>query len=177
MNDHRLEGGGFGGRLKPAISAQAEPIPAQAGLSRRGLPVRGSLPLNGEGRIVVMALVLDVRFDHLIGDVAAAAAKIAPRPYMPSPVALPDHRKLPQQEIGTLPLELLDEPTDRDLGWNRQQHVNMIRGNVPLQDVHPLPAAFLAHHIPHPFRHRTPQHFVTVFGDPHDMQVDREDRV
>ena len=100
MNDHRLEGGGFGGRLKPAISAQAESVPAQAGLSRRGLPVRGSLPLNGEGRIVVMALVLNVGFDHLIGDVATAAAKIATRPHVPSPVALPNRRKLPQQQIG-----------------------------------------------------------------------------
>lgn len=118
MNDHRLEGGGFGGRLKPAISAQAESVPAQAGLSRRGLPVRGSLPLNGEGRIVVMALVLDVRFDHLIGDIATAAAKIAARPHVPSPVALPDRRKFPQQEIGAFPLELLDQPADRHLGWD-----------------------------------------------------------
>jgi len=118
MNDHRLEGGGFGGRLKPAISAQAESVPAQAGLSRRGLPVRGSLPLNGEGRIVVMALVLNVGFDHLIGDVATAAAKIAARPHVPSPVALPNRRKLPQQQIGALSLELLDQPADRDLGWD-----------------------------------------------------------
>lgn len=87
MNDHRLPGGGFGGRLKPAISARAEPIPAQAGLSRRGLPVRGSLPLNGEGRIVVMAWVLDVRFDHLVGDVADAAAKIAAHTCLPRSVA------------------------------------------------------------------------------------------
>ena len=104
MNDHRLEGGGFGGRLKPAISAQAESVPAQAGLSRRGLPVRGSLPLNGEGRIVVVAWVLDVRFDHLIGDIATAAAKIAARPHVPPPVALPDRRKLPQQETGAFPV-------------------------------------------------------------------------
>lgn len=118
MNDHRLEGGGFGGRLKPAISAQAEPAPAEAGSRRRGLPVRGSLPFNGEGRIVVMTLVLDVRLDDLIGDVAAAAAKIAARPPVPSPVALPDRRKLPQQEIGAFPLEALDQPADRHLGWD-----------------------------------------------------------
>jgi hypothetical protein len=53
----------------------------------------------------------------------------------------------------------------------------MIGRNVPLQDIHLLPAAFFAHHLPDPFRYRTPQHFVTVFGDPHDMEVDGEDRV
>jgi len=118
MNDHRLEGGGFGGRLKPVISAQAEPVPAEPGLSRRGLPIRGSLPFNGEGRIVVMTWVLDVRLDDLIGNVATAAAKIAARPYVPSSVALPNRRKLPQQEIGAFSLEVLDQPADRDLGWD-----------------------------------------------------------
>jgi len=124
-----------------------------------------------------MTWVLDVRFDHFIGDIPTAAAKIAPRPHVPSPVALSDRRKLPQQEIGAFPLEVLDQPADRHLGWNRQQHVHMIGRNVPLQNVHLLPAAFFAHHLPDPFHYRTPQHFVTVFGDPHDMEVDGEDRV
>lgn len=66
-----------------------------------------------------MTLILDVRFDHLIGDIAAAAAKMAARPHVPSPIALPDRRKLPQQEIGTFPLEVLDQPTDRHLGRDR----------------------------------------------------------
>ena len=121
-----------------------------------------------------MTLVLDVRLDHLIGDVAAAAAKIAARPHVPSPVALPDRRKLPQQEIGAFPLEVLDQPTDRHLGRDRQQHMHMIRRNVPLQDVHPLPAAFLANHLPNPFRHHTAQHFVAVLRDPYHVQMDGE---
>ncbi len=53
----------------------------------------------------------------------------------------------------------------------------MIGRNVPLQDVHPLPATFFTHHLPNPFRYRTPQHFMAVLGDPHDMEVDGEDRM
>ena len=53
--------------------------------------------------------------------------------------------------------------------------MNMIGRNVPLQDVHPLPAAFFAHHIPNPFRYRTPQHFMAVLGDPHHMEMDGKD--
>jgi hypothetical protein len=103
-----------------------------------------------------MALVLDISLDDLIGDIATVAAKIAPLPYMPSPLPLPDHRKLSQQEIGAFSLELLDQLAACYLGWDRQQHVNTIRQNVPLQDVHPLSVAFFAHHIQHPFRHLTP---------------------
>ena len=121
-----------------------------------------------------MALILDVRFDHLIGDVAAAAAKIAARPHVSTPIALPDRRKLSQQDIGTFPLEGLDQPTDRHLGRDRQQHRHMIRRNVPLPDVYPLPAAFLANHLPNPFRHRTAQHFVAVLRDPDHVQMDGE---
>jgi hypothetical protein len=33
---------------------------------------------------------------------------------------LPDRRRLPQQEIGAFPLELLDQPADRHLRWDRQ---------------------------------------------------------
>lgn len=132
----------------------------------------GSLPLNGKGCVVVMTLVLDVRFDHFIGDVATAAAKIAARPHVPSPVTLPDRRKLLQQDIGAFPLEALDQPTDRHLGRGRQQHVNMIGRNMPLQDVHPLPSAFLANHISNPLRHRTSQHFVAVLRDPYHVQMD-----
>ena len=50
--------------------------------------------------------------------------------------------------------------------------MNMIGRNVPLQDIHPLPAAFFAHHLPNPFRYRTPQHFMAVLGDPYHMEMD-----
>lgn len=39
-----------------------------------GLPA-GSLPLNGEGSIVVMALVFDIRLNHFIGDIATTVCE------------------------------------------------------------------------------------------------------
>jgi len=57
---------------------------------------------------VIMTLVLDVRLDDLIGDIAAAAAKIAARPHVPSPVAC-RMSQTPATKDRHFSLELLDE--------------------------------------------------------------------
>ncbi len=53
----------------------------------------------------------------------------------------------------------------------------MIGRNVPLQDVHPLPAALFAYYIPNQVGYRTPQYFVAVLGDPHHLEMDGKDRM
>jgi len=115
MNRPSPEGDGIRERLKPAISAKAESVPAKAGLSRRGLPVRGSLPFNGEAGIVVMALVGNVRFDNLVRHLPAATAEIAARPDMTSPIAFSNLGKFSQQNVRTFPFKLLNKATDRHL--------------------------------------------------------------
>jgi|GEM_PF-6986332 len=177
MNDHRLESGGFGGWLKSAMSAKAEPVPAEAGLRRRGCPVRGSLPLNGEGRIVVMTLIGEVRFDHLIGDRVTAAAKIAPRPAVSSPIPLPIAANSRNSPYELFPFNGCTRRLRVHLRRNRQQHLHVIRRDVPLQDIHPLPPAFCPGHVLHPFRDCSPPHLVGVRGDPHHMKVDGEHRM
>jgi hypothetical protein len=124
-----------------------------------------------------MALALNVGFNDLIRDIAATAAKVAPRPHMPPPIALPHRRKFPQQYIGTLSLQPLYQSADRHLGWYRQHHVNMVSRDMSLQDIDALPSAFFPHHVANPLGNRTPEHFMTILGDPDHMQMDGKHRV
>jgi hypothetical protein len=48
-----------------------------------------------------MTLIFDIRLDHLISDIATATEKIAARPHLPTPLALPDGLKFPQQHVRT----------------------------------------------------------------------------
>ena len=124
-----------------------------------------------------MALVLNVGFNDVIRDIAAAAAKIAACPHRPPPIALPHRRELPQQHLGTLSLQPLYQPADRHLGRDRQHHVNMIGRDMPLQDIDALPSAFFPYHVANPLGNRAPEHFMTVLGDPDHMQMDGKHRV
>src|SRR5207245_1688774 len=83
----------------------------------------------------VMGLLRNIGFDGLVGDVAAAAAKVAPRLDMASPKALPHMRKFGQQTIGAFAFHPLDQATDRDVRWDRDHHMDMVWRDMPLEDI------------------------------------------
>ena len=121
-----------------------------------------------------MVLILYVLHDHLIGYVAATAAKISPRPQMPAPVLLAQVCKLIQQPMRRLTLQPLHEPTYRHLRRNRHKHMYMVLRDMPLDDLNILAPTNLSDQIPDPMGHVLPQDRLAVFGDPHDMHVDHE---
>jgi hypothetical protein len=55
--------------------------------------------------------------------------------------------------------------------------MDMIRRDMPLQDIDPRFLALFPDDSAHPFCHLTAQYLVPVLGDPDDMKVDRESRV
>ena len=80
-----------------------------------GVPYRGCLHLDPKHGITGMRLSGHVRFDDLVGDVAATAAQGSSRPHIATPKALPPLGKFGQQTLGALALHPLDQATAGDV--------------------------------------------------------------
>jgi len=124
-----------------------------------------------------MRLLRTIGLDDLVGDVATAATKVAPRPDMTAPKALPQVEKLTEQAIGAFALHPLDQATDGDVRWDGDPHMDLSRGDMPLQDIDARLLTCFVDNGPHPFRHLTTPHFVAILRDPDDMQVERAGRM
>ncbi len=124
-----------------------------------------------------MRLLRDVGLDHLVSDVATPATKVAPCPDVAPPKPFTQVRELAEQALGAFPLHPLDQTTDGDVGRDRDHHMDMIRGDMPLQDIDARLLAFFADKRANPFRHLATQHFVAILGDPDDREMDRQRRV
>ena len=124
-----------------------------------------------------MRLLGNVRFDDLVGDVAAAATKVAPRPDMAPPKALPHMGKFGQQPIGAFAFHPLDQAADRDVRRDGDHHMDMVGQDLPLEDIDAGLLALFTDDATAPFCDLTTQHLLAVRGDPDDMQVDGKRRM
>jgi hypothetical protein len=93
-------------------------------------------PLTGMPKhgITGMRLLGHVRFDDLVGNVAATAAKGASRPHIATPKVLPPLGKFGQQTLGASALHPLDQAAAGDVRWDGYHHVAMIRRDMSLQE-------------------------------------------
>lgn len=82
-------------------------------------------PLTGMPKhgITGIRLLGHVRFDDLVGDVAATAAKGASHPHIASPKALPPLGKFGQQTLGALAWHPLDQAAAGDVRRDGGHHV------------------------------------------------------
>jgi hypothetical protein len=110
-------------------------------------------------------------------NVATATAEGAPCPDMTAPKPLAQVWKLCEETIGTFALHPLDQATDRDVRRDRDHDMDMIRGDMPLQDIDTRFLALFTDDGPDPFGHLIAQDLVTVLGDPDDMEVDGKCRM
>ena len=124
-----------------------------------------------------MGLLCNIGFDDLVGDVADTAATVAPRSYMASPKALPHMRKFGQQTIGAFAFHPLDQATDRDVGWDRDHHMDLIGRDMPLEDIDAGLLALFTDDGTNPFCDLPAQHLMAILGDPDDMEVDGKRRM
>src|SRR5438132_12203568 len=81
-----------------------------------------------------MRLLRNIRLDDFVRDIAATAAKVAPRPHMAPPKALPHMRTFGQQPLGAFAFHPLDQATDRDVRWDRDHYMDMVGLNVHLEE-------------------------------------------
>ena len=62
-------------------------------------------------------------------------------------------------------------------GGREDHDMDMIRRDMPLQDIDARLPTFFPYNRPHPLSDLTAQDLVAIFGDPHDMEVDRKRRM
>jgi hypothetical protein len=119
-------------------------------------------------------LAFDILPDDIVSHIPAATTEIPTSPKMPTPVLSPQMLKLSQHLIRGLALQSLHQPADGYLRWKRYEKVNVIPGDMPFYDLDVFPSADLTDQIPYPKGHVSLQDGFTIFGDPHQMQVDHE---
>ena len=124
-----------------------------------------------------MRLLRNVRLNDLVRDVAAPAAKVAPGPDMTAPKSPAEVGKFGQEAIGAFAFHALDQATDGDVWRDGDHDMDMIRRDMPLEDIHARLLTFFPDNGAHPFGDLTTQHFMAILGDPDDVQVDREGRM
>jgi hypothetical protein len=123
--------------------------------------------------LVAFPLFFDVFGHYVIRDIAAATAEVPSGPQVPPPKLLPQMGVFLQHLVRCLSFQSLHQSAYRDLRRQRDQKVNMILTDVPFDDVHVLLPADLPDQLPHPQADLTRQNGLSIFRDPHQMEMDR----
>lgn len=74
-------------------------------------------------------------------------------------------------------MQALDQTADRDVRRERDQHMDMSRGDMALQNIDARLLALFPADGADSFCHLTTQHFMAILGDPDDLEVNRKDRM
>ena len=114
-------------------------------------------------------MLFDVLDDYLICDIARASHKVSSRPYMPPPKHPTQGLIFHHHFARTLPLQPLHQLADRNVGRNGDKDMDMIPGNMPLNDFYILTLTNFPDQLPGPCSNLTGQNRLAVFGDPYDV--------
>src|SRR5512135_1978618 len=117
LNYHRLEGGGFGSRLKARLA--------------------GELCIVYPEVIVLLGHLLrpDVFHDHLVRHVPRTCHEEPTRPQVPAPAVLLQVAELLHQLTGTLPFESLHQVARRHVRRAGDEQVNVVLADMALEDL------------------------------------------
>ena len=84
-------------------------------------------------------LKTNIFLDNLVSDIATGRREVSTGPQMPAPELLLNRAKLHHQLPRSLAFEVLNQLADRQIRRTRQEHVHVIRRNVPLQNLNLIP--------------------------------------
>jgi hypothetical protein len=77
-----------------------------------------------------------------------------------------------QQLTGCLPFEPLDELGDGEVRRHRHEKMQVVFGNVALDNLNIHGLADLPDQVSHPNRYLSGEHWLAVFGDPYHVKFD-----
>ncbi len=124
-----------------------------------------------------LVLHLNILSNDFIRYIAAACYEVAASPKM-SPPKLPcQFLVFAQQLAGGLSLEPLEEFRHRDMGRYRQEEMQVVFGNMALDDLNIHCLANLPYQVPYSDRYFLMKKGLAVFGDPYHTKLDVIDSV
>ena len=109
-------------------------------------------PLLADSEAVVIlglaTLHPDVLSDHFIGHVPATADEVATAPQVTTPERRPQPSIVLQEMMRTLALDRLHDAARREMGRDTDQQMDMVRPNVPFENLDILAATNLPDQVP-----------------------------
>lgn len=124
-----------------------------------------------------MALIRNILLDDLIRHVAATTTKVATCPEMATPKLLAQMQKFLEQFVRRCSFDALHQAADRDLRWKRDEPMHMVFGPMAFDDNHVIVVTDFANQLTHPLTRHPTQRGASIFGHPHEVQVDVENGV
>lgn len=116
-------------------------------------------------------LLVNVLFDHFIGNVARGNRKVAPRPKVTSPEDFSQVGKFGEDFVRTLALDALGNRADGCARWVGDKEMYMVRGYLAGDNFNILSRTNFADHITDLQPDHADQHTLSIFGDEDDMDL------
>ena len=109
--------------------------------------------------------------NRFIRDVPAAAHEVAAAPQVPTPERRPQPPIILEEMMRGLPLDRLHDTARREVGRGAQQQMDMVRPNVPFENLDVLAATDFSDQIPHAVADLPHQHRLAILRGEHEMVV------
>jgi len=114
-------------------------------------------------------MIIDIFVNHLIGHITTGHAEISACPKVPSPIALPQFRKFLLDFPRTPAFHRFYQIAFPDMRGDRDKDMHMIRGHHPIDNMDAKLFCHLGDNLPHTALQGASQHFVPIFGNPHNV--------
>lgn len=168
-----------------ATTAESSPagtkqLPAEAGRFEEFREIRTEVLNSRRSDLKLVAaiaglssvLVADVFLNHLVGHGAAGRHKVPASPHVAAPILLLQMSKFHQQLPRTLAFDVLHDFAGRKTRRARQQHMDMVSRNGPLQDFDFVRATNLANQLPQPNANFPHENRLSILGHPDKVVLD-----
>lgn len=122
-------------------------------------------------------MLVEIVHDDIISDVAAGCREVASGPETLSPIALSDVLELLLDFSRGAPFRHTHKVADRDVGWDLDEHVDVVLRQRPIHDRDAHLCAYLLDDIAHSKPDFAMEHLEPIFWCPDDMVTVVENRV
>ena len=114
-------------------------------------------------------MLLNILHHHFIGHIARTGRKVASSPKVPPPKLTAQRLELHQHPPRRPSLDGLEQITDRNVRRYRYEDVNVVPGDMPLENLNVFGLTNFTHQLPQPRSYLACKNRLAVFGDPDQM--------
>ena len=123
---------------------------------------------------VFFKMMCQIFLNHCFRQFSGGNAEISSRPEMTAPVPFLYHRKFLENFSSNPPLDSSHDVSGRDIGWCRNQDVDMILADDTSQNLNLELLTYLPNQFAHPQGEVSLKHMVAVLGYPNKMVLNLE---
>lgn len=118
---------------------------------------------------IILSMMFNIGFDHLIRDVAGGADKVADGPEVLAPIAFMELGKFLLDLAGRFTLNILHEFADGDIWWDRNIDMDVIFGHRAPENFGLIILTNLTNEVPDTNGDVAHKYRIPILGDPDNM--------